>query len=159
MLHRLLQKAAMRLRNIGHYAGGLMVSVGYRDGERWSEELRFNETQDTLALTGALNQLWARRPAGLLRRNPMQVGVVLNRLLPMTCHTPDLFAQEQETARERLHHAVDTLNQTFGNGSVFYGGAIGATDNAPMRISFTRIPTPELEEIDPGRERRLRPKQ
>jgi hypothetical protein len=25
-----------------------------------------------------------------------------------------------------------------------------------MRISFTRIPTPELEEIDPGRHRRVR---
>jgi DNA polymerase-4 len=53
---------------------------------------------------------------------------------------------------------MDTLNQTFGNGSVFYGGAFGATDNAPMRIAFTRIPTPELEEIDPHREGRVRGK-
>ena len=30
-------------------------------------------------------------------------------------------------------------------------------DDAPMRISFTRIPAPELEEIDPGRNRRVRP--
>ncbi len=156
VLHRLLQKAAMRLRSIGHYAGGLAAFVGFRDGARWSEELRFNETQDTMALTGALNQLWARRPDGVRRRTPVQVGVVLNRLLPMRGHTPDLFDQERDTARERLHHAMDTLNQTFGNGSVFYGGAFGVTDNAPMRIAFTRIPTPELEQIDPGRERRLR---
>ncbi len=156
VLHRLLQKAAMRLRSIGHYAGGLVVNADYRDAPSWGEEIRFNETQDTLTLTGALNQLWAKRPPGLRRRKPMQVGVVLNRLLAMNGHTPDLFAKEQETARERLHHAVDTLNQTFGNGSVFYGGAFGVTDNAPMRIAFTRIPTPELEEIDPGRERRLR---
>ncbi len=156
VLHRLLQMAAMRLRSMGHYAGGLAVFVGYADGASWGEELRLTETQDTLTLTGALNQLWAQRPAELRRRKPMQVGVVLNRLLAMNGHTPDLFAKEQETARERLHHAVDTLNQTFGNGSVFYGGAFGAKDNAPMRIAFTRIPTPELEEIDPGRERRLR---
>jgi DNA polymerase-4 len=76
----------------------------------------------------------------------------------MRGHTPDLFDQEQQAERERLHHAMDTLNQTFGNGTVFYGGAFGVTDNAPMRIAFTRIPTPELEEIDPGRVRRLRPK-
>ena len=148
----------MRLRSIGHYAGGLAVFVGYADGVRWGEEIRLTETQDTLTLTGALNQLWARRPSGLRRRKPMQVGVVLNRLLPMSGHTPDLFAQEQETARERLHHAMDTLNQTFGNGSVFYGGAFGVMDNAPMRIAFTRIPTPEIEQIDPRREGRLRGK-
>ena len=157
VLHRLLQKAATRLRSIGHYAGGLMVFVIYRDGPEWSEELRCNETQDTLTLTAALNQLWQRRPDGLRRRVPAKVGVVLNRLSPMRGHTPDLFDQEQETARERLHHAMDTLNQTFGNGSVFYGGAFGVTDNAPMRIAFTRIPTPELEEINHALGRRVRP--
>jgi DNA polymerase-4 len=52
---------------------------------------------------------------------------------------------------------MDLLNQTYGNGSVYYGGAFGATENAPMRISFTCIPRPELEEIDPARDRRVRP--
>ncbi len=158
VLHRLLQKAAMRLRSIGHYAGALVVNADYRDAPSWGEEIRFNETQDTLSLTGALNRLWAKRPAELRRRVPVRVGVVLCRLLPMRGHTPDMFAHEQEAARERLHHAMDTLNQTFGNGSVFYGGAFGVTDNAPMRIAFTRIPKPELEEIDPSREGRVRPK-
>ena len=41
---------------------------------------------------------------------------------------------------------------------MYFGGAFGVTDNAPMRIAFTRIPQPELKEIDPERERRLRPK-
>ena len=62
-----------------------------------------------------------------------------------------------ENARGRLHRALDQLNQTYGNGSVYYGGAFGVTGHAPMRIAFTRIPTPELEEIDPGRGRRVRP--
>ncbi len=158
VLHRLLQKAAMRLRSIGHFAGGLTVFVGYRDGASWDEEIRINDTQDTLALTGALNRLWARRPSALRQRVPVKVGVVLNRLIPMRGHTPDLFDHARETARERLHHALDTLNQTFGNGTVYYGSAFGVTDNAPMRIAFTRIPTPELEEIDPRRNRRLTPK-
>ena len=157
VLHRLLQKAAMRLRSIGHYAAGLCVFVGYRDGARWNEEIRFNDTQDTVTLTGALNQLWARRPDRDRRRVPVQVGVRLIRLQPLLGHTPDLFDGEQETERERLHHAMDTLNQTFGNGTIFYGGAFGVTDNAPMRIAFTRIPTPELEEIDRGRRGRIRP--
>jgi len=157
VLHRLIQKAALRLRNIRHYAAGLVVFVGYRDGGSWSDEIRFTETQDTLKLTHALTQLWARRPGAYVRRTPMQVGLVLNRLLPASCHTSDLFERDQELARDRLHTAVDQLNQTYGNGSVYYGGASGVTQNAPMRIAFTRIPAPELEEIDPARERRVRP--
>jgi len=157
VLHRLLQKAALRLRNIGRLAAGLVVFVGYADGASWSDEIRFNPTEDTLRLTCALKLLWARRPPGYARRRPLKVGLVLDRLQPLALHTPDLFEQEQETARGRLHRALDQLNQTYGNGSVYYGGAFGVTDDAPMRIAFTRIPTPEIEEIDPGRGRRVRP--
>jgi DNA polymerase-4 len=156
VLHRLLQKAALRLRSIAHCAAGLEVFVGYRDGGRWGEELRFTETEDTQVLTHALQRLWERRPDFSDRRTPLQVGLVLTGLIPAAGHTPDLFARGAEEAHGRLHRAMDLLNQTYGNGSVYYGGAFGAARDAPMRISFTRIPTPELEEIDPGRERRVR---
>jgi DNA polymerase-4 len=155
VLHRLLQKAAMRLRHIEHYAAGLAVSIGYRDGTRWGDDLRLTDTQDTLVLTAALNQLLAR--PGAWRARPVQVAVTLTRLLPLPLYTPELFAREQQDARERLHDAVDTVNQTFGHGSLFFGGAFGVTGNAPMRISFTCIPKPEVEEIDTARGRRLRP--
>lgn len=158
VLHRLLQKAAMRLRHTGHFTGGLHLSVKYRDGTRWSGDRQFNETQDTLRLTHVLNELWAGRPAEDRRRAPLQVGIVLHRLLAGAQHTPDLFEAEKETVRARLHSAVDTLNQTFGKNTVYFGGAHGATGYAPMRIAFTRIPEPELEEIDAARGRRLRPK-
>jgi DNA polymerase-4 len=157
VLHRLLQKATLRLRSIGHDAAGLVVFVGYSEGVSWSDEIRFDASQDTLQLTCALKLLWARRPTGFVRRRPMKVGLVLNRLRPVAGHTPDLFEQVKEVAHSRLHRAMDQLNQSYGNGSVYYGGAFGVTDNAPMRIAFTRIPTPELEEIDPGRGRRVRP--
>ena len=87
----------------------------------------------------------------------MQVSIVLDRLLAMNGHTLDSFAQPRQEARERLHHAIDLLNQAFGNGSVYFGGAFGVTANAPMRISYTCIPKPELEEIDLTRPGRLRP--
>jgi len=157
VLHRLLQKAAMRLRNVGHYAGGLCVDVGYFDDVRWKDEIRFNETQDTLQLTHAMAQLWERRPRSVRHRKPFQVGVVLTRLLAMNGHTPDLFHQDRDLARGRLFEAVDTLNQTFGTGSVYFGGAFGVTQNAPMRIAFTRIPAPEIEERDDAKKGRLRP--
>lgn len=44
VLHRLLQKAAMRLRHESFYAGALHLSVRYQDGARWSKDCRFNET-------------------------------------------------------------------------------------------------------------------
>lgn len=158
VLHRLLQKAAMRLRHEGFYAGGLRLSVGYRDGTDWSADLRFNETQDTLHFTHVLNELWSRRPKAHLSLAPMQVGVILHQLLASALHTGDLFEGRKEETRSRLLGAVDTLNQTFGKNSVYFGGAHGATAYAPMRIAFTRIPDPEIEEIDAQRGRRLRPK-
>ncbi len=157
VLHRLLQKAAMRLRHSGHYAGSLHLSVRCGDDLRWSDERKFNETQDTLHFTHVLNDLWAARPASIRRRAPRQVGVLLGRLLEGVNHTADLFEAEKERSRSRLFSAVDTLNRTFGKNSVYFGGAHGATGNAPMRIAFTRIPEPELEDIDPALGRRLRP--
>ncbi len=158
VLHRLLQKAAMRLRHDGRYAGGLSLSVRYTDGTDWHEARRFNETQDTLHFTHTLNELWASRPRQHQRLAPIQVGVILTGLLEAAGHTADLFEAEKENTRSRLHSAMDTLNKTFGKNSVYFGGAHGATEYAPMRIAFTRIPQPELEEIDPTLKRRIRPK-
>ena len=137
----------MRLRHMGLYAGGLHVSMRHRTGRGWSDELRFNETQDTLQFIHALTQIWERRPGR--GRAPFQVGVVLFNLVELPGHTPDLFTHEQEQARGRLHDIVDALNRAYGKNTVYFGGAHGATGYAPMRIAFTRIPQPEIEEIDP----------
>ena len=155
VLHRLLQKAAMRLRHMGLYAGGLHVSVRHREGRGWRDELRFNETQDTLQFTHALTQIWERRSGR--GRAPFQVGVVLFNLIELPGHTPDLFTHEQEQARGRLHDIVDALNRAYGKNTVYFGGAHGATGYAPMRIAFTRIPQPEIEEIDPAQSKVIRP--
>ena len=158
VLHRLLQKAAMRLRHEDFYAGHLRLSLGYRDDTAWSADLRFNETQDTLRFTHALNELWSRRPTTHSAKILLQVGVILEHLLPAAQHTGDLFDAGQEKIRTKLHDAMDTLNKTFGKNSVYFGGAHGATDYAPLRIAFTRIPNLDLEEIDAARARRLKPK-
>jgi DNA polymerase-4 len=158
VFHRLLQKAAMRLRHSGHFAGALHLTVRYTDGKNWDGARHFNETQDTLHFTHVLNELWANRPGELHGRAPLQIGVALTRLLTSAEHSPDLFEAEKETTRSRLHTAVDELNKTFGKNTVYFGGAHGATDYAPMRIAFTRIPDPEIEEIDASRQRRLKPK-
>lgn len=158
VLHRLLQKAAMRLRHEGFYAGGLQLSVSYRDDTEWSTDIQFNETQDTIHFTHVLNELWSRRPKAHHAKAPMHVGIILHRLLTANLHVADLFEGKKEAARTKLFTAVDTLNKALGKNSVYLGGAHGATGYAPMRIAFTRIPEPEIEEIDASLKRRVTPK-
>jgi DNA polymerase-4 len=155
-LHRLLQKAAMRLRHSQLYAGALSVSVDYVGDESWSDELTLTETQDTLRLTHALNDLWKRLPRKFARLKPLRVGVHLTRLIDLKLHTPDLFEEKTEKSRSDLFKAVDHLNKVFGKNTVYLGGAHGATKDAPMRIAFTRIPEPEIEEIDRSYKGRLK---
>lgn len=140
-LHRLLQKAAMRLRHAGYYAGGLHVSMRYPRRASWSEAMTFLETQDTLELTHVFNQLWSRRPTA---RQPMAVGVTLFNFTPVKGHTQTLF--ETGDSRALLNAAIDKLNRRLGKNTVYYGGAHGSLDYAPLRIAFTRIPDVALEE-------------
>lgn len=156
VLHRLLQKAAMRLRHSRLYAGALSASVDYTDETHWSHELLLTETQDTLRLTHALTDLWGKRPEKFARRTPLRIGVHLTRLIDLKLHTPDLFEEKTEQTRGKLFEAVDHLNKVLGKNSVYLGGAHGATQDAPMRIAFTRIPEPEIEEIDRSYEGRLK---
>lgn len=155
-LHRLLQKAAMRLRHSQLYAGAMSISVDYTDDTSWGHELRLTETQDTLRLTHALNDLWKKRPAKFARSTPLRIGVHLTGLIDLKLHTPDLFEESTEQARGKVFAAVDHLNKVLGKNTVYLGGAHGATKDAPMRIAFTRIPEPEIEEIDRSFKGRLK---
>jgi len=143
-LHRLLQKAAMRLRHSGFYAGGLHLAIKYRGRERWSTAVSFLETQDTLEFIRVLNLLWSRRPA---ETRYLSVGVTLFALTPRQAHTPGLAGiADQGERRGALHATVDHINRKLGKNSVVFGGALGALRYAPIRIAFNRIPDVTLEE-------------
>lgn len=143
VLHRMLQKAAMRLRKLGFVAGGMAVAVKYVGGGRWDDEARFNESDDTLELTHVLDALWARRPPEMLKWKPLAVGVTLGRLVPRDQATVSLF--EPRRNRAALNAAVDRVNRRYGKNTVYFGAAARALDAAPMRIAFNRIPDPEVE--------------
>ena len=75
--HKLLHKAAMRLRTNGLWASSIGLAVGYAAprGETkaistfgvptrgWHAELKLSECQDNQTLIAALSRLWASRPA------------------------------------------------------------------------------------------------
>ena len=95
-------------------------------------------------------------PAAAVADEPLRIGVHLTGLIDLKLHTPDLFEEKTEQTRGKLFEAVDHLNKVLGKNTVYLGGAHGATKDAPMRIAFTRIPEPEIEEIDRSYEGRLK---
>lgn len=154
-LHRLLQKAALRLRHGRLYAGGMHVALKYRGGVRWSTAATFADTQDTLELIRVINLLWERRP--VRRADHFSVGVTLFALVPEGSHTdilPGLFETRpgDDKRRASLNATLDHINKKLGKHSVVYGGALGALAYAPIRIAFQRIPDLVLEEGEPDGE-------
>ncbi len=146
VLHRLLQKAAARLRALGYLAGSLGVSVKFLGDRRWSDEMSFLETQDTLEFIRVFGLLWRRRPQEA--PPPLAVGVVFFNLTATTNATPHL--PQMERSRTALDHAMDRLNLCYGKNTVYFGGAQTALDSAPARIAFTHVPGIEKEREEIG---------
>ncbi len=154
VLHRLVQKAAMRLRQQGYFASSMSVHVRcpsawspLASGERWVE---VGETQDTAFLLRTLDTLWHSGLHTLTR--PVHVGVQLHGLVLAAQHTPDLFDSPTPSEgckpvrdRSRLLAAVDALNRAHGKNTVYFASAHAGRDHAPMRIAFNRIPDLDSE--------------
>jgi DNA polymerase-4 len=139
--HRLLQKAAARLRTLGYFAAGLTVRVDFLGDKSWSEDMCFLETQDTLSFIHVFDLLWKRYPADF--PPPLLVGITLHHLIAATNVTGQL--PSLETPRTALDQAVDRLNASYGKHTVYFGGAQEALESAPVRIAFTNIPALEKE--------------
>lgn len=142
VLHRLVQKAAMRLRRSGMVTGALCIHVKRLDGSSWEKYARLGPTQDTLALLDALKSMWIgypTRPAAI----PLRVGVTLLDLKARSGQSCSLL--DDLEARDRLNTTVDTLNSRYGRNTVYFGGAHQAWKAAPMRIAFNYIPDPAAE--------------
>lgn len=142
VLHRLLQKAAMRLRSYGMVAGALRVWVRMSNGADWERQARLDSTQDTLQLIAALDSLWQDYPAAS-RTKPMAAGITLLELDTHLHQSRSLF--DDLESRNRLNAAVDRLNMRYGMNTVYFGGAYMALKAAPMRIAFNHIPDLQTE--------------
>ncbi len=159
--HKLLHKAAMRLRMEHFYCGSLSVAVKYaltreqteraaRAGAKtkqhtsgiqhlgWGMEAKFRECQDTLSLLDVLKKVWAKRPQGPEYERPFFVGVTLRELLPESEHQADLFGEPDQ--RNQLSATMDKLNLKYGHTTLHFAGMLPARETAPTRIAFTQIP-------------------
>jgi len=141
VLNRLTQKAAIRLRKAGFYAGRLVVDVKYLDGSHWHEEMRLVDTQDTKTFLHALDKLWAGRPKDL--RTILKVGMAYTDFVSEAQHTGSLFASEDKS--KALYATLDKLNARFGRQAVYFASAHKARDRSGIAIAFNHIPDPETE--------------
>ena len=157
VLHKLLHKAAMRLRAARLWTMHLTLSVKYAvprtamqrrhssgiPQQVWSQGMTVVECQDTQTLVEALGKLWARRPQGEPYGTPFYVGVWLGQLVPDHLHTLSLFSSvesEAEAKRMRIATAMDAVNGKFGTNTLAMASMLPAGTSAPTRIAFTNIP-------------------
>jgi DNA polymerase-4 len=153
--HKLLHKAAMRLRAGDLWAGSIGLAIGFavprsentpvsRYGaptRGWKGELRLSECQDNQTLIAALSRLWASRPTGAQFEHPYFIGVHLNGLVPDRLHSLNLFeGTEDEQSRTRLQAAMDELNHKYGLSTLAPATMLTAFKAAPTRIAFHSIP-------------------
>jgi DNA polymerase-4 len=143
VIHRMLQKAAMRLRRLGLSTAAMQVGIRYHDRRKWQAEGRFGASSDSLALSHHLDALWSRQPRGKNIPKPLKVGVVLSELIEAEHVTGSLFDSDQP--KPELNGMVDRINLKFGKNTLYFGAAHAAKDRAPMRIAFSRIPDAEVE--------------
>lgn len=153
--HKLLHKAAMRMRGDNLWAARISLTIAFQGrtrmkgsspfgpgrSESWSAELRLLECQDNPTLIAALRRLWNSRPKDREHQQPFFVSVTLSDLVPDELHSLTLFdAQDGTTERLRLAAAMDTLNDKYGMSTLAPAVMLKAFEAAPTRISFRSVP-------------------
>jgi DNA polymerase-4 len=158
--HKLLHKAAMRLRMEKFFTSSLAVTIKYSltpsqaaelaRSEKvkkhlsgitqtgWGMEARFRPCQDTLSLLEALQGCWKQSPTNPEHQKPFFVGITLRNLIPEADVQTSLF--EEPGNRNQLSATMDKLNLKYGHTTLHFAGMLPARDSAPTRIAFTQIP-------------------
>lgn len=167
--HKLLHKAAMRLRAADLWASSIGLAIGFavpRAGKApinpasdksspsgmpvssfgvptrgWHGGLKLSECQDNPTLIAALRRLWESRPRSAEFEHPYFIGVVLGDLVPARLHTLNLFeGLEDEQSRARLLAIMDALNHKYGLSTLAPATMLTAFKAAPTRIAFHSVP-------------------
>ena len=165
--HKLLHKAAIRLRAGELWAGSMGLAIGFalpREEKRpanpggeylspgstsrfgaprrgWKSEIRLCECRDDRTLIAALQRLWSSRPSGPRFERPYYIAVHLNGLVPDRLHSLNLFdAQENERQLTQLQASMDALNGKYGLSTLAPAAMLTAFKAAPTRIAFHTIP-------------------
>ncbi len=143
VLHRLLQKACMRMRSYDLLASRISAKVKFRNMPSWSMESAISPTDNTLQLINALEQFLQHYPD--TKHEPYAVGVSFSGLVTPEEAARDMFQVTPLENVKKLNKAIDSLNLKFGKNTIYFGGAHDALKDAPMRIAFNHIPDLVIE--------------
>ncbi|GAA5494506.1 DNA polymerase IV [Rubritalea halochordaticola] len=142
VLHKLTQKAAVRLRSHGMLAGSLHIQIRYVHGPSWAAECRFEHSADSILFARTVKRLWRQRPDKSTKI--LKLSMTLAHLLEEANHTPSLFEADMRPRME-LSRTMDRIQAKLGRKAIHLGCDHDALADAPMRISFTHIPDLGLE--------------
>ena len=142
VLNRLTQKAAMRLRKAGFYAGRLSIDLKYLDGGHWGAEMRLVDTQDTKTFLHALDKLWAQAAR---RATAPSSGSAWRTPTSWPRPTTPARSSPPRTSRSALYSTLDKLNARFGKQAVYFASAHKARDRGGLHIAFNHIPDPKTD--------------
>ena len=146
VLHRLLQKACMRMRSYDLLASKISVKVKFRNQPSWGMDSAISPTDNTLRLIEALETFLQHYPH--INDEPYAVGVSFSGLVTADEVARDFFQIEPLENEKKLNKAIDKLNLKFGKNTIYFGGAHDALKDAPMRIAFNHIPDLVVEGDD-----------
>lgn len=136
---QLLDKAARRLRKSGYYARRLSLSIKTLGTEGYIEnDIRFDETRDTITLNRALENIWSAVPA---RVRPLRVSVTLSGFTTSSAHQLSFF---EDVKLDKVSEVMDEINERFGKHSVHLGTmhTVARVANASF-IAFQHVPEEE----------------
>ena len=139
---RLLQRAAVRLRTEGYVAARVLLQLSFFRDAGWEDAITIPASRDTPTFNEALKTLWERCPRACT--DPSYCAVILCDLTPRGESTLSLFSREEHRS-DALADAMDKLSRAYGQKTLYFGGAMGAVEDGPPRIPFTRVPDLETE--------------
>ena len=147
VMHRLLLKAASRLRRMEYYSSQMILSLKTEEGIKLSGRRNFYRTSNNNKLLKEAIKIWKYLNKQKKIRRVKKISVTLYNLQKKTDIHPELFDKIDENNLskikrfERLSITMDTINARFGRDSITQGSLPNNIKNfSGTRIAFTRIP-------------------
>lgn len=147
VMHRLLLKAASRLRRMEYYSSQLSLSFRTEEGTKLSGYKKFYRTCNNKKLLEEAIKIWNDLNQQKKIRKIKKINITLYNLQKKSDIQPELFDKIDQnnilyTKRfEQLSKAMDIINSKFGRDSITQGSLPKNIKSfSGTRIAFTRIP-------------------
>ncbi len=151
VLHRLLQKAATRMRSYSLLTAHVSVKIKLRHIKtkeiiRFYKESAMTATDNSLKLTDALETLLCEFNLVKIDFEPVAVGVNFSNLSNANEYVDDLFTEKPSIIEKKLNNALDVLNLRYGKNTIYLGGAHNALYASQAKIAFNYVPDLLIED-------------